>query len=368
MWAERDGGDGPGLVRRTASRNLRDNPSMQPTMSIPSISVCIITRNRAESLSQCLRCIALQTHPAEEIVIVDNSTNFATRDIVKEQLPSARYIHAPVPLGSFPTLRNIALKHASADIVAITDDDCYPQPSWLAALLRCYAPGVGAVGGRVVEGRTDEGRGPCRPVVGILTPLRGAIGNFNAVWPEPFEVDHIPGGNMSFRREVLIQAGGWDSMLESGYAPYEETELCLRVKRLGYRVIYAPDAVVRDGLVPREGGFTRDVGRSSPRLAYSVSRNAAYMILKNYRASPSVLIGAGVLAPVVNVKRLFFPKAPGMPRRFALSISRLLAAAGIAAGHVAGLYSLLRLHRRRDANAWPRLRFCPVPPKALPPA
>lgn len=338
---------------------------MLPSTSVPSVSVCIITRNRVESLSRCLGRIALQTHPAKEIIIVDNSTNFSTRDFVRDQLPSARYIYARLPLGSLPTMRNIALKHASADIVALLDDDCYPQPTWLAALLECYAPGVGAVGGRVIEGRVDEGNGSCRPVVGILTPLRGTLGNFSAFWPEPFEVDHIAGGNMSFRREILIQAGGWDTLLESGYAQYEETELCLRVKRLGYRVIYTPHATVQDGLVPREGGFTRDSGRSSPRLAYSVSRNAAYTIFKNYRIVPSVLVGAGILAPMVSVARLFFPKDPGGSRRFALSTTRLLAAAGIAAGHVAGLCSLLRLHKRRNANGWPRLRFCRRVPQDL---
>ncbi|MGO8732879.1 MAG: glycosyltransferase family 2 protein [Terriglobia bacterium] len=327
-------------------------------MSSPSVSVCIITRNRMESLSQCLRCIALQTHPAAEIIIVDNSTNFATRDFVNGHLPSARYIHANVSLGSFPTLRNIAWKHASADFVAFTDDDCYPQPSWLAALLGCYAADVGAVGGRVVDGPVDEGNGSRPPVVGILTPLRGALGNFNAVWPEPFDVDHIPGGNMSFRRESLVKAGGWDYMLESGYAPYEETELCLRIKRLGYRVIYTPHSVVQDGLVSRQGGFARDAGRSL-RQAYSISRNAAYTIFKSYRIVPSVLVGAGILAPIVNIKRLFFPKDSGRPRRFALSITRLLAAAGIAAGHVAGLCALLRLHKRKSGNAWHRLRFVP---------
>jgi GT2 family glycosyltransferase len=212
-------------------------------MPASSVAVIIITRNRLESLKQCLACLAGQTRPADELIVVDSSTDFVTRDFVRESFPSALYIHAATPLGSLPTKRNIALSHVHSEVVAVTDDDGFPQPAWLAALLECHGPGVGAVGGRILQGAADDGGGVRRPVVGALSAIRGSWGNFNVVWHEPFEVEHLQGTNMSFRRDLLTRIGGWDATLECGYAAYEDTDVCLRIRRLGTRVIYNPNAV-----------------------------------------------------------------------------------------------------------------------------
>jgi hypothetical protein len=145
-------------------------------------------------------------------------------------------------------------------------------------------------------------------------------------------------------------------MLESGYAAYEDTETCLRIKRLGYDVVYTPHAIVQHGLEPREGGFTRDFGLS-PRLAYSVSRNSVYTLFKTYRLIPRLILGAGVLGPMTNVVRTLLPRGLGKSgRSLSLSGTRWRAAAAIVAGHFAGLACVIR---SRNANLLPRLN----PPK-----
>jgi GT2 family glycosyltransferase len=323
-------------------------------MSDLSIAVTIITRNRLESLKRCLGCIAQQTYPANEVIVVDSSSGPETREFVTTYFPTIRYFHMTAPLGSQPRLRNLALQQAQSDIIAATDDDGYPQPQWLSGLIACFGPGVGAVGGRILQGIVDEGRGPDHPVVGAMTAFAGATGNFNAIWAEPFEVDHLQGTNMSFRRELLNQVNGWDLMLEGGYASYEDTETCLRIKRLGYRVMYTPHAIVQHGLSPREAGFVRDAG-VSPRLAYSLSRNAVYSVFRNYELAPGIIVKAGIVAPVVNVARSLLPKQTGKSgRSLSLSPDRLRAAGAVVAGHLAGLYCVLR---SRKENPWPRLRL-----------
>ena len=321
-------------------------------MTGQSVAVIIITRNRTESLRHCLSCIANQTRPAQEVIVVDSSGDTGTRDLVRADYPSALYIHVETRLGSLPTQRNIALSHVKSDIVAVTDDDGFARPEWIAELLECHGPGVGAVGGRILQGAADEGRGLARPIVGAVSPLRGSYGNFNVMWPEPFEVSQLQGTNMSFPRETLARIGGWDPTLESGYAAYEDTDVCLRVRRLGRRIIYNPRAIVQHGLEPREGGFGRDPGLS-PRLAYSVSRNVAYTVFRNYRLTPGVIRDAGILAPIVNIARAVLPKQPGASRRsISFSPARWKAAGAIAAGHLAGL---CRIFRSEKPNAWPRL-------------
>jgi glycosyltransferase involved in cell wall biosynthesis len=317
-----------------------------------TVAVTIITRNRLESLRYCLACVAQQTHLPNEIIVVDSSTDSATGDFVKEHYPGACYVHMTAPLGSQPRLRNQALECAKSDIIAATDDDGYPQPGWLEAILKSYGPGVGAVGGRILQGDADAGKAGRRPNAGTITVVGGARADFNAVWSEPFEVDHLQGTNMSFRRDLLNQAGGWDLTLESGYAAYEDTETCLRIKRLGYKVIYTPHAIVQHGLEARQGGFTRDFGASVP-LAYSVSRNAVYTMLRSYRLVPGVIVGGAILAPIANAARILLPiKGGGSGRSLAISPTRLRAVAAIITGHLAGLAWVMR---RRKENPWPRL-------------
>ncbi len=321
-------------------------------MSTRSVAVTVITRNRPDSLEYCLTCVMLQSHPANEVIVIDSSTDTRSRELVLARFPYVRYFHITAPLGSQPRLRNLALRNAESDIIAAIDDDGYPRPEWLSEILRCYESGVGAVGGRILQGSVDEGRNQQRPVVGTISPAGGAMANFNAVWPEPFEVDHLQGTNMSFRRDLLIEAGGWDLALESGYAAYEDTETCLRIKRLGYKVLYAPAAIVQHGLEPRQGGFTRDFGVSVP-LAYSVSRNAVYTILRSYRLTPRVVLGAGILAPALNVARSILPRNAATGRRtLSVSILRLRTASAIIAGHLSGLVCLIRA---RKTNLLPRL-------------
>jgi len=56
-------------------------------------------------------------------------------------------------------------------------------------------------------------------------------------------IQTVKGGNMSFRRELLERIGGFDERF--GYPSiYEETDVSLKVRRLGYNICFLPDAEV----------------------------------------------------------------------------------------------------------------------------
>ena len=115
------------------------------------ISVGIITRNRAADLHEVLASLRLQLRPADEVVIVDNGSTDATRDVVerfRNQLPIS---YCRLDVSSIPKARNLVIAKAACEIIAFTDDDCIAEPEWLEAVERGFlrADNVGIVGGWV---------------------------------------------------------------------------------------------------------------------------------------------------------------------------------------------------------------------------
>jgi cellulose synthase/poly-beta-1,6-N-acetylglucosamine synthase-like glycosyltransferase len=117
---------------------------------------------------------------------------------------------------------------ARAPLVAFTDDDCRPEPGWLAALLAGAARHPGAI----VQGTT-------RPDPFELDLL--AAPHARSLWVDP------PGpfgqtANILYPRELLERLEGFD---ETFLRPAgEDTDLLWRAKELGASLVAAPDAVV----------------------------------------------------------------------------------------------------------------------------
>ena len=117
------------------------------------LTVAISTRDRPNALRRCLTALLSGGVLPAEIVIVDQSRDGRTRQIVEEYQTgpvSIRYIaHAGSGLG---TSQNIAIGHAKCPVVAVTDDDCVPTAEWIATIERSFAgpDAVDVLTGRVL--------------------------------------------------------------------------------------------------------------------------------------------------------------------------------------------------------------------------
>ncbi|MBU6429247.1 MAG: glycosyltransferase, partial [Cyanobacteria bacterium REEB65] len=217
-----------------------------PALRPADTTIVVITRNRPQMLERCLA--QLEDQGAGEILVVDASDTAVCLPLVERF--RATYLSFLARKGQMPASRNLGIARATGSIVAFLDDDSMARPGWLAALVAPFAdPTVGCVGGRAVD--------PAEPAladrrhVGLLLSDGTRIDNFNADPGEILEVDRVRGCNMAFRRAVLQQLGGFDRAY-TGSNVNEASDMCLRVQRAGFRVLYEPRAVVDHLSAPRQ--------------------------------------------------------------------------------------------------------------------
>ena len=194
------------------------------------ISVYIPAYNSAEFLSRPIEGLLAQTHPPDEILVVDDGSQDATPKIAG-RYPAVTLIQHPFNRG-LAAARNTAFRTARNELVASIDADGVPEPGWLGALARHFGePNIVGVGGRLIEGvqRTvaDRWRRAHMPQEWGEKSLRNPRFLF--------------GCNNLFRRSAVLEAGGYDESLRTNG---EDTDLSRRLLDRGGEFLYDPEARV----------------------------------------------------------------------------------------------------------------------------
>ena len=163
-----------------------------------------------------------------------------------------RVRHSRQPPRGLGTAQNVGIGLAGGSVIAVTDDDCVPDPDWLAELRRAMAADrLAAVTGRVLplppEGERTE------PVATRTDPRPRELGGRVAPW-------HVGrGNNFAVRSGWLARIGGVDERLGPG-APARgalDMDLFHRIMRAGGRIRYEPACVVRHERQTRRGRLER---------------------------------------------------------------------------------------------------------------
>ena len=205
---------------------------------IPEVTVVCSTYRRAALLPRLAGALAEQSLPSErfEVVIVDNGSPDHTSEVlhrIAEDAPYRLQVVRHERNRGAAGGRNTGWRHATAPVVAFTDDDCVPTRGWLEEGLRALersGPGTIAVG-------------PTRPdpaEVGLL--LRPFSRSMSVAEPRFFETC-----NIFYRREDLEEAGGFDERFGIGG---EDTDLALRLLDAGRTAVWVPDALVHHAVRP----------------------------------------------------------------------------------------------------------------------
>lgn len=224
--------------------------------SAPFISVIIATRDRTESLAECLDAFDEVEYPNYEIIVVDNApATEATADLITSKYsgnPRIRYAREMHP--GLGWAHNCGLSQARGEIIAFTDDDVVVDRHWLSELVRGFALGsnVGCVTGLVVPQEIETLSQYWFDVhSGFNKGFRRRVFDLRANRPEdrlfPYRSSMFgTGANMAFRAAALRAVGGLDAALGPGTPAIngEDLDIYFRIVKAGYQLVYLPSAFV----------------------------------------------------------------------------------------------------------------------------
>ncbi len=211
-----------------------------------SVVVCTYSMARFEDFREAVESLFIQTYDDLEIVLVidGNETVFDRTQVTFGDRENV-VLHCNDENRGVSTSRTTGAELASGDVVAFVDDDAVAESMWVEELVRAYEKTDAlAVGGRMT-GEWLAGRPWYLPeefdwLVGVTYP------GFAEPWDE---VRNTFESNISFRRKVFLELGGFDPELGpqgDDYSHSEGAEIGSRLRsKYGRGVVYNPDAVVR---------------------------------------------------------------------------------------------------------------------------
>lgn len=216
----------------------------------PLVSVIIPMRDRVELLEHCLASVGAHTvYPALEVIVVDNgSTEAKTREFLAELQRAARArVLRDDGEFNFSRLNNLAAREARGDLLLFMNNDIEAtSPGWLAEMVSEAAqPDVGAVGARLwYPNDTLQHGGVVLGLGGVAGHAhtgvpRGHPGYFNRAWLQ-HQCSAVTAACMLVKRVVFEQLGGFEE--RNLAVNFNDTDLCLRIVRAGFRIVWTPYA------------------------------------------------------------------------------------------------------------------------------
>ncbi|HLK85865.1 MAG TPA: glycosyltransferase [Candidatus Binataceae bacterium] len=278
------------------------------------ISLVIATHARPDSLARLLQSLAPQLldrggAAAREILLAENGT--PERSLLPATAPPLQHLHDARP--GKCRVQNAAIRRAAGEIIACLDDDLVAAPDYLDQVERFFAehPEFAAMKGRILPAEDPALKLGAEAAPWLDLPIVDH-------GEETVEVRGVLGANMAFRASALARVGLFDERLGPGAAGHEEeTEMSLRLRRAGFRIGYAPRALVYHDVDPARADRARF-------LRIARERGRCRMLHESHGAA-ELMANHAVAALRVWVARLVGAR----PERMAREERRLAVAQGM---------------------------------------
>lgn len=214
------------------------------TPTSPKLTILLVLWNQAELTLACLRALHKQDNGTFEVLIVDNASSDATKQLLS-MINGIRVITNAENMGFLKAVNMAAYQAQGQYLLLLNNDAVVRQESIQRAIARIEsAPDIGAVGGRVIlpNGMLQEAGSIVWQDGSCLGYRRGeSPDNSEAMFVR--EVDYCSGVFLLTKTELFCQMGGFDVKYAPAY--YEDTDYCTRLWKRGLKVVYDP-AVVLD--------------------------------------------------------------------------------------------------------------------------
>jgi len=227
-----------------------------PGSGRPSVTAAICTRDRPDDVRRCLASLLAVRDAAGgvgafEILLVENAPSSSDTAVVIDGAPGVRRCVEPMPGLDFA--RNRALAEATGEVIAFLDDDVVVDAGWFGGVIEALTenPDAACITGLVLPAELAheaqvifERRGGFRRGCRKLR-YAGPVQPGNPLFPAGAGIFGA-GCNMAFRRQALIELGGFDEALDTG-PPLPgggDLDAFYRVLRAGHPLVYEPSMLV----------------------------------------------------------------------------------------------------------------------------
>ena len=253
-----------------------------------TVVICAHTEERWDDIVAAVASVRAQDRPADQLVLVIDHNPALFERAQAEFTDATTFVVANEGERGESGARNAGVAVSTGEVLAFLDDDATADPAWLSSLLRWYDdPDVLGVGG-AADPNWDTARPTWFPrefdwVVGC---------SYRGLPTEAAPIRNLMGCNMSFRRSVIDDAGGFYGGLgrtgNDGFG-CSETEFCIRAAALlGGHYVFEPAARIHHR-VP-EGRTTwryfanrcKAEGKSKAHLAGRAGQDRALALEKAY--------------------------------------------------------------------------------------
>lgn len=274
------------------------------TTDEPTVAVVIVNHNTRDDLLACLD--SLTGAGADQVVVADSGSSDGSLAAVADAHPDVARLALP-NLG-FGQAANCGIRETTADAVVVANADTVFSPGSARRLGEFLAanPDVGAAGPKVVfpDGRTQLS---ARAFPDIPTAIGHAF--LGIVWPDnrwtrryrltdwdhesQRDVDWLSGCCVALNRQAFDEVDGFDPAY---FMFVEDVDLCWRLGRAGWRVVFAPVAQVTHAV-------GASVGTRRVRMVWEHARSLDRFFARRYATGLLVrgLIRGGLLGWAASV-------------------------------------------------------------------
>jgi len=203
------------------------------------LTVLVATYNRSIIIEKCLSALSLQNDKDFEVIVLDQSDDLNTRNLLHNRFPFFKYQHFNEKGKSI--VLNKALLSIKSDIICITDDDCVPDKDWIKKIKGFFINNREReiVTGRVIAGEIEEDA--------VMSKLNDEIDKptcyqKNKITP----IFILSGCNMAFRYCLINEIGEFNNNFGPGskFKSSDDNEWSYRLLIKGKKIYYEPDIIV----------------------------------------------------------------------------------------------------------------------------
>ncbi len=200
----------------------------------PFFSIIVPSYNRPEQLKECLESFCRLDYPRErfEVIVTDDGSKKPLTPMVAGFQKQLDVTLIRQENAGPAAARNTGVSHARGEFLAFTDDDCTASSDWLQTLAVRFDTPDCIVGGRTVNAIRRN------PYSAASLIIRDAVYNYyNA---DRGQGRFIASNNMALPAGHFRAIGGFNTKFRTS----EDREICSRWLSHGYRIIYAPEALI----------------------------------------------------------------------------------------------------------------------------